>query len=101
MRFFCNTKDRTPMLCHFNDIYEFVFHGCSGNYHGKTKKTFHERTCEQAWTDKDNVINNHLDECNSIKHLFNLCHLTASSFSDYDSNNDIDIRSLKNDFDSK
>ena len=87
----------------FNDIYEFVFHGCSGNYDGKTEKTFHKRTCECAWTGKDSVTSNHLNECDGTKHLFSLCHLTTSLFSDYYSNNDIDIRFLKNDliFDSK
>ena len=95
MQFFCNAKDRTSLICHFNDIYEFVFHRCSGNYDGKTENTFHERTCEHAWTDRDSVTNNHLDECDGTKHLFSLCHLTATLFSDYDSNNDIDVRSLK------
>ena len=65
MWFFCNAKDRSPLLCYFNGIYEFFSHGCPGNYDGKTKKTFHERNCEHAWADKDSVINNHLDECNS------------------------------------
>ena len=80
MRFFCNAKGRTPTLCHLNDIYEFVFHGCSGNYDGKTEKTFHEKTFEYGWADKDSVINNHLDECDGTKHLFSLCHLTALVF---------------------
>ena len=59
--FFCNAKGRTPLLCYFNDIYEFVFHGCSGNYDDKTESTFHERACEHVWTDKDSILNNHLD----------------------------------------
>ena len=53
MQFFSNAKDRTPLLCHFNVIYELVCHECSGHYDGKTEKRFHERTCEDAWADKD------------------------------------------------
>ena len=101
MQFFCNAKGRAPLLCRFNVIYEFLCHGCSANFDGKTEKTFHQKTCENAWVDKGSVINNHFDEWDGTKHLFSLCHLTASLFPDYDSNSDFDIRSLKTDFDSK
>lgn len=58
----------------------------------KLGKTFHERTCKNLWTYKDSVINNHLDECGTTKHLFTLSNLTSSLFSDSDSNNGIDVR---------
>ena len=32
-------------------VYEFVCHGCSVNYVGKTVRTFFERNAEHAWND--------------------------------------------------
>ena len=75
MEFFCNTKDRTSLLCQSNIAHDFFRPGCSDNFVGKTARTFHWRTRQHAWTYKDSAINNHLDECDDTKHIFGFCHL--------------------------
>ena len=97
MKFFCNTKDTTPLLCQSNIVYAFVCWGCSAYSVDKTERTFYERTCKHVWTGKGSVINDNLDKCESPKHLFSLSNLTPLLFSDNDSNNDIDSTSLKTD----
>ena len=97
MEFFCSTKDRTSLLCQSNIAHDFVRLGCSANFVGKTARTFHQRTRQHAWTDKDSVINNHLDEYDGTKHVFGFCHLIPQLFLDRDSNNYIDIRPVKTD----
>ena len=51
MEFFCNTKDRTPIINQSFVDYEFTCPGCGANYVGKTKRTLYERCAEQAWSD--------------------------------------------------
>ena len=97
MEFFCSTKDRTSLLCQSNIAHDFVRLGCSANFVGKTARIFHQRTRQHAWTDKDSVINNHLDEYDGTKHVFGFCHLIPQLFLDRDSNNYIDIRPVKTD----
>ena len=97
MEFFCSTKDRTSLLCQSNIAHDFVRLGCSANFFGKTARTFRQRTRQHAWTDKDSVINNHLDEYDGTKHVFGFCHLIPQLFLDRDSNNYIDIRPVKTD----
>lgn len=55
-----------PLLCQSNTVTEFLCSGYPAYYDGKTERTFSKRTHEHSWADKDSVINNHLDECNSI-----------------------------------
>ena len=43
----------------------------------KTERIFHERHRKHVQTDKDSIINNHLDECDRTKYLFSLCHLNS------------------------
>ena len=75
MEFFCNTKDRTSLLCQSNIAHDFFRPRCSDNFVGKTARTFHWRTRQHAWTYKDSAVNNHLDECDDTKHIFGFCHL--------------------------
>ena len=60
--FFCSTKDKTSTLNQSFVVYEFVCPGCSANYVGKTERTFFERNVEHASSDKDSVVNIHLNE---------------------------------------
>ena len=43
----------------------------------KSERIFHERHRKHVYTDKDNIINNHLDECHGIKYLFSLLYLNS------------------------
>ena len=43
MEFFCNTKDKTPMINQSFVVYKFTCPGCGANYVGKTEKTLYER----------------------------------------------------------
>ena len=51
-------------------VYESVCLGRSVNYVVETEKTYYKITQEHDWTDKDSVINNHLNEYEGIKQLF-------------------------------
>lgn len=82
MESFCNTKDRTLLLCPFNIVFEFVFPGCSANFVGKIESIFHGQTHKHAWTDKDKSINKHLEGRDCTKYLLNVNHLTSLLFSD-------------------
>ena len=48
MEFFCNTKDKTPMLNQSFVVYEFKCPGCDANYIGKTERTLFERSEEHS-----------------------------------------------------
>ena len=63
-------------------MHEFVCPGCSANYVGKTERTSFERNVEHDWSDKDSVVNIHLNECNGVQHMFNIAKSTPSLFSD-------------------
>ena len=77
MEFFCNTNKRTPLLCQSNIFYESFCPGCSANHVSKTERIFHKRHHKDVYTDKDSIINNHIDECDGTKYLFSLCHLNS------------------------
>ena len=48
MEFFCNTKDRTPIINQSFAVYEFTCPGCGANYVGKAERTLYERYVEHA-----------------------------------------------------
>ena len=93
IEFFCNTKDKTPMLNQSFVVYEFKCPGCDANYIGKTERTLFERSEEHAWKDKNSVVFNHLNECHGVQHIFNMNRIAPSLFSDIDNVDDAqDIR---------
>ena len=49
IEFYCNTKDKTAVLCNFFVVYDFSCPGCGTNYISKTERTLYERTIEHAW----------------------------------------------------
>ena len=59
------------------------------SYVRKIERIFHERHRKHVLTDKDSIINNHLDECDGTKYLFSLCHLKSGLQAS------IDVHSLK------
>ena len=61
-------------------VYEFVCPRCSANYVRKAERTLLERNVEYAWSDKDSVVNIHLNECNGVQHMFNIAKLTQHMF---------------------
>ena len=48
IEFFCNTKDRTPIINQSFVVYELTCPGCGANYAGKTEITLYERYVEQS-----------------------------------------------------
>ena len=48
MEFFCNTKDRTPIINQSFVLYEFTCPCCGANYVEKTERTLYERCVEHA-----------------------------------------------------
>ena len=69
MEFFCNTKDRTPIINQSFFVYEFTCPGCGANYVGKTKRMLYEQCVEHAWSDQNSIVKNHLDQCVEVQHL--------------------------------
>ena len=63
-------------------VYEFMCPGCKANFVGKIERTLFERNVEHAWSDKDSVVNIHLNDCNDVQHMFNIAKLTPSLFFD-------------------
>ena len=59
MEFFCNTKDRTPIINQSFFVYEFTCPGCGANYVGKTKRMLYEQCVEHAWSDQNSIVKNH------------------------------------------
>ena len=45
-------------------------------------RTLFERNVEHAWSDKESVVNIHLDEYNGVMHIFSIAKLAPSLFSD-------------------
>ena len=70
---------------------EFTCPGCGANYVGKTEKTLYERCAQQAWSDQNSTVKNHLHRCVDVQHLFNIASLGLALFS-----NDNSIRSAGN-----
>ena len=67
MKFFCNTKDRTPIINQSLVVYQFMCSGCGANYVGKTKRTLYERCVEHEWSDQYSTVKDHLDQCLEVQ----------------------------------
>ena len=81
MEFFCNTKERTPIINQSFVVYEFKCPGCGANYGGKTERTLYERcVVEHAWSDQNSVVKNHFDQCVEVKFLLNINSLGLALF---------------------
>ena len=91
MEFFCNTKDRAPIINQSVVVYEFTCPGCGANYVGKTERTLYERRVEHGWSDQNSVVKNHLDQCFEVQYLLNITSLGPALFS-----NDSIIRNADN-----
>ena len=72
MAFFCNTKNRTPIINQSLLVYEFTYPGCGANYVGKTKRTLFERCTEHEWSDQNSIVKNPLDQCVEVQYLLNI-----------------------------
>ena len=70
MEFFCNTKDRTPIINQCFVVYEFTCPGCGTNYVEKTGRTLYERCVEHAWSDQNSIVKNNIDQCAEVQYLF-------------------------------
>ena len=55
MKYFCNTKDGTPIINQSFVVYELTYPGCGANYVEKTERTLYERCVEHAWSDQNSV----------------------------------------------
>ena len=86
MNFFTNTKDRTPLLSNSGFIYKFHCPGCSEQYVGKSNRTFHTRTLEHAWDQKESSIYIHLKTCTQYQHIIGLFSI---------GNDDVNLRELQ------
>ena len=62
-------------------MYEFAFPGSSASYFGKTERNIFERNVEHVWSDKDSVVNIHLNECNGVQHMYDIAKLAPLLFS--------------------
>ena len=51
MVFFCNTKNRTPIINQSFVVYKFMRLGCGASYMGKTERMLYERCVEHTWSD--------------------------------------------------
>ena len=68
IEFYCNTKDKIAVLSNSFVVYDYSCPGCGTNFIGKTERTLHERTVEDAWTDNNSAVYKHLSHC-----TFNIC----------------------------
>ena len=75
--------------------YEFICPRCIANYVGKTERTLHERCAEYAWDDKDSIVFNHLNECISVPHMFEIGKLTPSLLTNNVMDDEFDLRSSR------
>ena len=81
INFFCYTKDGTPTLNQSLVVHEFVCPGYIGaTCVGETQRTLFDINVEHAWSEKDSVVYNHLNECNGVQHAFDIANLTPSLF---------------------
>ena len=80
MEFFCNTKDRTPIINQSFVVYEFTCPGCGANYVGKTERTLYERYVADVWNDQNSVMKNHFDQCVEVQYLLNNTSLGPALF---------------------
>ena len=49
---------------------------------GKPSELYSNEMLIHPWSDKDSVVDIHLNECNGAQHVFNIAYLTPSLFSD-------------------
>ena len=52
------------------------------NYVGKTERTLFKRSVEHPCSDKESVVNIHLNEYNGVQYMFNIAKLIPSLFTD-------------------
>ena len=80
IEFFCNTKDRTPIINQSFVVYEFTYPGFVRTYAGKTERTLYERNVEHSWRDQNSFVKNHLDHCVEVQYLLNITSLGPALF---------------------
>ena len=80
MEFFCNTKDRTPIINQSFVVYEFTCPVCGANYVGKTERTLYERYVADVWNDQNSAVKNHIDQCVEVQYLLNNTSLGPALF---------------------
>ena len=82
--YFTNTKDKTPFLSQSSVIYNFVCPVCKSCYVGKTDRTLHESTKENAYAkgnkNEQSEIYEHLPSCTHYTHIAILFKIGANSF---------------------
>ena len=81
MEYFCNTRDRAPIINQSFVVYEFTCPGCGANYVEETEATLNERCVEHAWSDQNSIVKNHLDQCVKVQYLLNIASLGPPLFS--------------------
>ena len=91
MEFFCNTKDRTPIINQSFVVYELTCSGCGANYVGKTERTLYERCGEHAWSNQNSVVKNYLDQCVEVQYQLGITSLGPALFP-----NDSSVRNADN-----
>ena len=81
---FTNTKDKTPFLSQLSVIYKFVCPRFKSCYIGKTDRTLHERTKEQAYAkvnkNKWSAIYEHLSSCIHYSHIVDIFQVDTNNF---------------------
>ena len=91
LQFFCNNKDKIPLLNKSYVVYHFNCRGFCAIYVGKTKRILQERCIEHAWKDKNSAIRAHIDKCEGIIHMKNLLFMNTSVNGDITTPNHRDI----------
>ena len=79
LEFYCSNKDETPLFSKLFVVYHFKCPGCCASYVGKTERTLHDCCIEHGWKDKNSAILTHINDCDGVKHIKNLCLLTHLS----------------------
>ena len=75
--YFCNTKDKTPLLCNSFVVYKFTCPGCLSSYIGKTERTLKERTHEHA-CNENSAVYQHLLSCPNLIFINDLMQIDTS-----------------------
>ena len=57
---FASSKDKVPLLSKSEIVNEVCCPGCGKNYIGKTERTIREISIEDAWSDTESPMQNHL-----------------------------------------
>ena len=61
IEFYCNTRDKTAVLCNSVVVYTFSCPGCGANYIGKT-----ERTVDHAWTNTNCAVCKYINDSTGV-----------------------------------